>query len=152
MGVYWLKTAGILPPLIIPEFVKDPEALVRTLRQNVKHLALTLYQEELTFLSNRANSLILNRNEFSGTTIDLPQRSGELVDSEPERILGNHRTDRTRARLRRNFSSFSWRWLKSRTTRAKPCRFPVPSLRAIVMALAQNRDPSFRACQPSFPK
>jgi len=44
-------------------------ALVRTLRPNVKQLALTLHHEELTFLSNWANSLILNRNEFSmGTT------------------------------------------------------------------------------------
>ncbi len=55
-------------------------------------------------------------------------------------------------RLRRSFSSLSWRSLKSRTTLAKPCKIPCSSLRAMVMTLAQNRDPSFFTCQPSFPR
>src|SRR5207247_679660 len=61
-------------------------------------------------------------------------------------------TGRTRSRLRRSFSSLSWRALKSRTTLAKPCNSPFSSLRAVVMTLAQNCDPSFLTCQPSVPK
>jgi hypothetical protein len=41
-------------------------ALVRTLRPNVRRLALTLSLEELTFLDNRRNSLIMNRNGILG--------------------------------------------------------------------------------------
>ena len=55
-------------------------------------------------------------------------------------------------RLRRNFSSLSCRSVKSRTTLANPRNSPLSSLSAVVMALAQKRDPSFRNCQPSAPK
>ena len=76
------------------------------------------------------------------------------------KLSGNHAGD---GRLRRNRAGCARGCaatshparddrVKSRTTLAKPRNSPFSSLSAIVMALAQNREPSFLACQPSFAK
>jgi hypothetical protein len=66
-------------------------ALVRTLRPNVKHLALTFRREGFTFFSDRRNSLILNWNEFSGTTVAINRDPVERKLVGASQQVSNHR-------------------------------------------------------------